>query len=130
MVEASAYLHIPSYYCYHTFVLIISNVNRAEKICSYKIKIKSYIDLTQETPTLLHVHNKNNDQLADLHSLISTFVVCYLERTTVQLAPCGISIFWLIFVAEQVGLSLTLSETRRPGFLTIKPLPENLPILL
>ena len=48
-----------------------------------------------------------------MHSLISTFVVCLLESSIFKLATGEISIFLLASVAEQIGLSVSLSETPR-----------------
>ena len=56
--------------------------------------IKSFLSraiwtLTQKNLTLLHANKKGTDQ----HSLISAFVILYLESIVVNLAPCKISIF-------------------------------------
>ena len=58
---------------------------------------------------LLHVNNKGADQPAHLCSLISTFVVHFLGNIVVKLATNKISMFWLVAVALQAGLSLTWS---------------------
>ena len=56
-------------------------------------------------------------QTAKVHtcSLISAFVFQYFESTGVKLAPCKISIFSLVSVGEQAGLSLRWSETLKTG---------------
>ena len=51
--------------------------------------------------------------------LISTFVICLLKRQISKLASRKISVFLLVSVAEQVGLSLAHSETLKT--LTVKP---------
>ena len=70
--------------------------------------------------TLLHALNKGADQPAHLCSLISAFEIHYLYLL-VKLAPCKITIFKLVSVAEQAGLSLTWSETLKTGFLVSRP---------
>ena len=56
-------------------------------------------------------NNKSADQPAHSRSLISAFVFCSLESIISKLATSEISIFYLVPVAEQAGLNLTLSET-------------------
>ena len=46
--------------------------------------------------------------------LISTFVIRLLESIISRLAAGHISIFLLVSVAEETGLSLALSETQKP----------------
>ena len=43
---------------------------------------------------MLQANNKRADQPVQQRSLISTFVICYLERILVKHAPCKISIFY------------------------------------
>ena len=63
-------------------------------------------------------NNKGADQPVRVRRLISTFVIRFLERMISKLATAGEnSIFWLVSVAEQAGLSLPLSETLKTGFL-------------
>ena len=78
--------------------------------------------MSQENLALLHVNKKSADQPAHLHSLISTFVIRYLESIGANHAPCKISIFQLVYVAEQLGLSLTLLESLKTGFLMSMPI--------
>ena len=66
-------------------------------------------------------NNKGADQPALPRSLISTFVIRLLKSTIHRLAMSEISMFWLAYVADQVGLNLTLSETPKLGFLTSWP---------
>ena len=58
-------------------------------------------------PGLLHANNKGADQPAHLHSLISTFVVHFPGDIVVKNATSKISMFWLVDVALQAGLSNT-----------------------
>ena len=51
-------------------------------------------------------------------SLISAFVIYYLEGIAVYLAPRKNSTLYLVSVAEQAGFSLTWSETQKTDFLT------------
>ena len=62
------------------------------------------------------VNNKDADQPAHLRRLISTFVICLLESIKARLATSEISIFQLVVVAEETGLSLTLLETPKTSF--------------
>ena len=57
--------------------------------------------------TLLYTNNKGTDQPAHLCSLISAFVIHFLESIMTPLDSPKISIFQLVSVAELAGLSLT-----------------------
>ena len=70
----------------------------------------------REKVTLLYANNKGADQPSHRRSLISTFVICFLESLIVSLATCEITIFKLVSINEQTGLSLMLSETLKIGF--------------
>ena len=59
-----------------------------------------------------------------LCSLISAFVIRFLERTICKLAIGDISIFLLVSVAEETGLNLTLSETPRTGFVAVRTIEQ------
>ena len=61
-------------------------------------------------------NNIGADQPAHPGSLISTFIVLFLERIICKLATEEISIFQLVSVAEETGLSLAMSETTKTGF--------------
>ena len=50
-----------------------------------------------------------------IRSLISVFVTCYLKSIVIKLAPRKISIFVLVLVAKQAGLSFTKSEAPKIG---------------
>ena len=62
-------------------------------------------------PVYAYVNNKGADQPANLHSLISTFVVRCLDRLIPLLAISEISSLLLVCVAEQLGLSFTGLKT-------------------
>ena len=50
-----------------------------------------------------------------MHSLISAFVIRFLESIISKLATIEISFTWPVSVAEETGLSLALSETSSEG---------------
>ena len=50
------------------------------------------------------------------------FVICLLDSIISKLATCAISIFYLVSIAKETGLSLTLSETRKTGFVAMRPI--------
>ena len=52
-----------------------------------------------------------------MRSLISAFVICFLESVISKLATRELSIFWLVSVAEETGLNRTMLETPTTGFL-------------
>ena len=54
-------------------------------------------------------------------SLISAFVVRSLQRILSKRASCTISIFYLVFGAEQAGKSVTWSHISNTGFLALRP---------
>ena len=74
--------------------------------------------LNERKPT----NNKDADQPAHSHSLISPFVIRSLNSTITKLATCRVSAIWLLSVAEQTGLSLTWPETPKTGFLASRPI--------
>ena len=59
-------------------------------------------------------NNTGAEQPAHPHSLISDFVIRYLESFICKLAISEISTFKLVFVAEETNLKLALLEHRRP----------------
>ena len=67
-------------------------------------------------------NNKGTDQPAHPRSLISAFVIGLLESYISRLATSKISIFKLVSVAEETGLSLTLLETLKTGFVVTRPI--------
>ena len=67
-------------------------------------------------------NNKDTDQPAHPHRLISAFVIRILESIISKLASRKIPIFKLVSVAVQAGLNLTLSETPKIGFVAVRPI--------
>ena len=67
-------------------------------------------------------NNKGADQPAHQRSLISAFIIRFLESITSRLAAGVISIFYLVSVAKETGLKLPLLETLKTGFLATKPM--------
>ena len=68
------------------------------------------------------MNNTGADQPAHPRSLISAFVIPYLESTICKLATGEIPILKLVSVAEEIGLKLVLSETPKTGFLAMRPI--------
>ena len=66
-------------------------------------------------------NNTDADQPAHSRRLISVIVIRFLESMLSKLATSEISIFYLVYVAGQTGLSLTLSETLTTGFAATRP---------
>ena len=54
--------------------------------------------------------------------LISASVILFLESIISKLATSEIPIFKLVSVAEETGLSLTLSATPKTGFVASQPI--------
>ena len=73
------------------------------------------------------MNNTGADQPAHPRSLISAFMICFLESIISKLATCEISIFYLVYVAVETCLSLTLSETPKTGFVTTGPIFLSIP---
>ena len=61
-------------------------------------------------------NNTGADQPAHPRSLISAFVIRFLENNICTLATGAILIFCLVSVAEEAGLNLALSETPEDRF--------------
>ena len=74
--------------------------------------VLSYGPRHKKTSLWGFANNTGADQPARLCSLISAFVVCFLDSIICSLATREISIFKLVSVLEDAGLNLTLSETR------------------
>ena len=68
------------------------------------------------------MNNKGADQPAHPCRLISAFVIHFLESFISKLTTSEISNFQLVYIAEETGLSLTLSETPKTGFLVTGPI--------
>ena len=62
-------------------------------------------------------NNTGADQPAHPRSLISAYVIRFLESIICILSTGEISFFQLVSVAEETGLKLALSETPKTGFL-------------
>ena len=71
---------------------------------------------TRENLPLGFANNTGTDQPAHLRSLISAFVIHFLESNIYTLATSTISIFYLVSVAEETGLNLALYETPEDRF--------------
>ena len=67
------------------------------------------------------VNNTGADQPAHLRSLISAFVVRFLESNICKLTTSEISTFSLVSVAEEIDLKFALSETPKTGFVAAGP---------
>ena len=67
------------------------------------------------------MNNTGADQPAHPRSLISAFVIRFLESIISKLATSEISIFYLVSVGEETGLNLAKSETQKTGFLAVRP---------
>ena len=63
-----------------------------------------------------YANNKGADQPAHPRSLISAFVVRFLDSIIPLVSISEISSLYLAPVAEQAGLSLTRTETLKTGF--------------
>ena len=67
-------------------------------------------------------NNTDVDQPALLPSLVSVFVIRFLESTICKLATGEISIFYIVSVAEEAVLKLALLETSGTGSVVSKPI--------
>ena len=67
-------------------------------------------------------NNTGADQPAHPRSLISTFVICFLQITICKLATSELSIYQLVSVDDETGLKLSLSETLKTGLLASRPI--------
>ena len=68
------------------------------------------------------VNNTGAVQPAHLRRLISAFVIRFLESIISKHSTREISIFYLVSVAEETGLILTLSGPPKTGFLATRPI--------
>ena len=66
-------------------------------------------------------NNKGIDQPAHLRSLISAFVICFLESFISRLATSEISNILIVSVVEEIALKLALWEAPKTGFLSSGP---------
>ena len=74
------------------------------------------LNIVMRKPIMPYANNKCADQPAHPRSLISTFVVRFLDSIVHMLAKSKISRLQLVSVAEQAGLSLTWSHTAEDWF--------------
>ena len=65
---------------------------------------------------IVYANNKGADQPAHPRSLISTFVVRYLDSMICMLALSKVSRIQLVSVAEQAGLNLTWTKIPEDTF--------------
>ena len=75
----------------------------------------------EETCLQRFANNKDADQPAHPRSLVIAFVIRLLESSIPRLATREISIFYLVSVAGEADLNLTLSVTPKTGFLAARP---------
>ena len=75
-----------------------------------------------EKTCLRGLRKKGAEQPTHPCSLISALVIHLLENIISTLATGELSIFLLVSVAEETGLSLTLPETRKTAFVALKPI--------
>ena len=76
----------------------------------------------QKTCLRVFANNTGADQPAHPRRLISAFVIRLPESIISQLASSEISMFYLVSVAEEAGLTLALLETLKTDFLATKPI--------
>ena len=62
------------------------------------------------------VTNNGADKPAHQRRLISAFVIRFLESIISKIAMRHFSNFYLVFVAEEAGLSFPMLETLKTGF--------------
>ena len=72
-----------------------------------------YVPHSRDILTLLHANNKVADQPAHPRSLVSTFVIRFLESIITQLNSCNVLLLQLVSVAGRTGLSLTWLQNPR-----------------
>ena len=79
-----------------------SNVNY---IIIYKTTVLYHLQCHEKTRLVVDANNQSAAQSANPHSLISVFVIRFLDSIMTQLAIRKKSIFEVVFVVEQTGLS-------------------------
>ena len=75
-----------------------------------------YLNAPWENLPFAYANNKDADQPAHPHSLISAFVICCLDSKMPLVSVYEISSLWLASVTE-FGFSQTWSEIPQTGFL-------------
>ena len=68
------------------------------------------------------MNNTGADQPMQPHSLISAFVIRFLESIICRHDSGEISIFQLVSVAEENGLKFALQDTPKTAFLATRPI--------
>ena len=100
-----------------------SKCNGSQMINATIVEHVSFGPQREKTCLKGFANNIDADQPARPRSLISAFVIRFLESTTSKLTKSDISIFFqLVSVAEETGLSLALSEAPKTGFLATRPI--------
>ena len=80
------------------------------KLLTGMYRIKSKLDHNLQE----FAKNTGVDQPAHPHSLISAFVIGFVESIICELATGEISIFWLVLVEEETCLKLLCRKPRTP----------------
>ena len=78
--------------------------------------VEQYMSRAMRKLVMSYANNKGADQPAHPRSLISAFVVCFLDSVMSLVSVTKLSSFMLASVAEQASLSLTWSETPEDPF--------------
>ena len=105
-----------------TVLRMICAYPRIESLPNQSLKCFIYGPRRKKTCLRGFANNTGADQPAHPRSLISAFVIRFLESTIFYLESGKISFFWLVSVAEETGLNLALSETPKTGFLATRPI--------
>ena len=103
-----------------SFTLFTSS-NLQYKLILY-FENRTYGPRSEKTCLRVFANNTGEDQPAHSRSLISAFVIPFLKSIRPKLASSEISIFYLVSVAEQASLKLTLSETPKTGLVASRPI--------
>ena len=82
--------------------------------------------LSWENLFLPYANNKGADQPAHLRSLISAFVIRWLDSIIPLVSISKISSLSLVSVAEEASLNLTWSQNPKTGFLVTRLIKERL----
>ena len=91
--------------------------NKCQSTLTLNVKCLAIWAASWQNLFMPYTNNKGADQPAHPHSLISTFVVRYLDSIISLVSISEISSLYLASVAEQAGLSVTWSQTPKRGFL-------------
>ena len=67
-------------------------------------------------------NKKQTDQPVHSHRLVCAFDIHVLESIISKIATIDISIFWLVFVAEETGLDLVLLKAPKTDFVPLGPI--------